>query len=53
MCFRGSFKNVFVSTGTWPEGSTWARNPIPRVADDNKVRRVSPLAQHVQPLWHC
>jgi hypothetical protein len=46
VCFRGSFKNVFVSTGTWPEGSTWARNPIPRVADDNKVRRVSPLVQH-------
>lgn len=27
---------MFVSIGTYPEGSTWARNPIPRVNDDNK-----------------
>lgn len=33
---RYQFKNVFVDQGTWPKGSTWARNPIPRVADDNK-----------------
>lgn len=33
---RWPIRNVFVSTGTWPKGSTWARNPIPRVADDNR-----------------
>jgi hypothetical protein len=33
---RYKIDNVFVDTGTWPKGSTWARNPIPRVADDNK-----------------
>lgn len=27
-------KAVFVDEGTFPKGSTWARNPIPRVADD-------------------
>lgn len=26
---------VFVDQGTWPKGSTWARDPIPRVNDDN------------------
>merc|ERR1711907_188896 len=26
---------VFVNQGTWPKGSTWARDPIPRVNDDN------------------
>lgn len=33
---RLPIKNVFVNTGTWPRGSTWARNPIPRVNDDNR-----------------
>ena len=32
---RYPINNIFVSTGTWPQGSTWARNPIPRVNDDN------------------
>ena len=32
---RYKIENVFVSEGTWPKGSTWARNPIPRVNDDN------------------
>ena len=27
-------KAIFVTTGTFPAGSMWARNPIPRVADD-------------------
>lgn len=26
---------IFVDEGTWPEGSTWARDPIPRINDDN------------------
>ena len=26
---------IFVSEGTNPKGSTWARNPIPRINDDN------------------
>jgi hypothetical protein len=26
-------KPVFVDIGTWPKGSTWARDPIPRVQD--------------------
>jgi len=26
---------VFVDEGTWPQGSTWARNPIPRINDNN------------------
>eukprot|EP00036_Acanthoecidae_sp_10tr_P012007 CAMPEP_0182917744 /NCGR_PEP_ID=MMETSP0105_2-20130417/1687_1 /TAXON_ID=81532 ORGANISM="Acanthoeca-like sp., Strain 10tr" /NCGR_SAMPLE_ID=MMETSP0105_2 /ASSEMBLY_ACC=CAM_ASM_000205 /LENGTH=475 /DNA_ID=CAMNT_0025054763 /DNA_START=27 /DNA_END=1454 /DNA_ORIENTATION=+ len=33
---RYSIPGVFVDEGTWPQGSTWARNPIPRVNDDNK-----------------
>ena len=24
---------VFVDVGTWPKGSTWARDPIPRIQD--------------------
>lgn len=32
---RYPIKGVFVDKGTWPAGSTWARNPIPRVNDDN------------------
>jgi hypothetical protein len=28
-------KAIFVDQGTIPPGSTWARNPIPRVNDDN------------------
>lgn len=27
-------KPVFVDKGTWPQGSTWARDPIPRIQDD-------------------
>eukprot|EP00656_Telonema_subtile_P053251 TRINITY_DN7659_c0_g1_i2.p1 TRINITY_DN7659_c0_g1~~TRINITY_DN7659_c0_g1_i2.p1 ORF type:complete len:400 (+),score=40.23 TRINITY_DN7659_c0_g1_i2:145-1344(+) len=26
---------VFVDQGTWPQGSTWARDPLPRINDDN------------------
>lgn len=26
---------VFVDEGTWPQGSTWARDPIPRINDNN------------------
>lgn len=33
---RLPINGMFVSIGTYPEGSTWARNPIPRVNDDNK-----------------
>jgi hypothetical protein len=33
---RLKIKNIFVNTGTYPPGSTWARNPIPRWNDDNK-----------------
>ena len=33
---RLKIKNIFVNTGTWPPGSTWARNPNPRWNDDNK-----------------
>jgi len=33
---RFPIEGIFVSEGTWPLGSTWARNPIPRVNDDNK-----------------
>ena len=32
---RWPIAGVFVDEGTWPQGSTWARNPIPRVNDDN------------------
>lgn len=28
-------KAIFVDTGTKPVGSTWARNPIPRINDNN------------------
>lgn len=28
---RLSIQGVFVDSGTWPKGSTWARNPIPRI----------------------
>jgi len=33
---RYPIKGVFVDTGVVPQGSTWARNPIPRVNDDNR-----------------
>ena len=33
---RYPLAGVFVDEGTRPAGSTWARNPIPRVNDDNK-----------------
>ena len=33
---RLSLPGVWVDTGTTPPGSTWARNPIPRIADDNR-----------------
>ena len=29
-------KAVFVDQGTYPPGSMWSRNPIPRVNDDNR-----------------
>jgi hypothetical protein len=32
---RYAIAGLFVSTGTTPTGSTWARNPIPRVQDDH------------------
>lgn len=32
---RYPIDGIFVNTGTMPAGSTWARNPIPRVQDDN------------------
>eukprot|EP00054_Salpingoeca_dolichothecata_P014592 m.82724 g.82724 ORF g.82724 m.82724 type:complete len:404 (-) comp21070_c0_seq3:238-1449(-) len=32
---RYPIKGVFVDEGVMPLGSTWARNPIPRVNDDN------------------
>lgn len=32
---RWPITNVYVDTGVRPVGSTWARNPIPRVNDDN------------------
>ena len=28
-------KAVYVDEGTLPAGSTWARNPVPRINDDN------------------
>lgn len=33
---RFPIKGVFVDEGVWPKNSTWARNPVPRVNDDNK-----------------
>jgi len=33
---RWPIPGLFIDEGTWPKGSTWARNPIPRVNDDNK-----------------
>ena len=33
---RLGIEGVFVDEGTVPKGSTWARNPIPRVNDDNR-----------------
>lgn len=32
---RFSINGTFVDTGVVPQGSTWARNPIPRINDDN------------------
>lgn len=32
---RYPITGIFVDEGVLPEGSTWARNPIPRVNDDN------------------
>jgi len=32
---RYPIDGIFVNTGTMPAGSTWARNPIPRIQDDN------------------
>eukprot|EP00316_Scyphosphaera_apsteinii_P005353 CAMPEP_0119349492 /NCGR_PEP_ID=MMETSP1333-20130426/109577_1 /TAXON_ID=418940 /ORGANISM="Scyphosphaera apsteinii, Strain RCC1455" /LENGTH=263 /DNA_ID=CAMNT_0007362089 /DNA_START=323 /DNA_END=1114 /DNA_ORIENTATION=- len=32
---RYSIKGTFVSSGTFPEGSTWAMNPIPRIDFDS------------------
>mmetsp|Transcript_39930 Transcript_39930/g.71823 ORF Transcript_39930/g.71823 Transcript_39930/m.71823 type:complete len:393 (-) Transcript_39930:125-1303(-) len=32
---RYPIKGIFVDKGVKPEGSTWARNPIPRINDDN------------------
>lgn len=32
---RLPIKGIFVDKGTWPKGSTWARNPIPRIDFDS------------------
>lgn len=32
---RLPIQGIFVDTGVVPQGSTWARNPIPRINDDN------------------
>eukprot|EP00756_Hemistasia_phaeocysticola_P046860 Hpha_TRINITY_DN206_c0_g1::TRINITY_DN206_c0_g1_i1::g.83750::m.83750 len=33
---RFPIEGAFVDSGVWPVGSTWARNPVPRINDDNK-----------------